>query len=66
MKGKTISHIELRKSSEKFEIYVEIESKFISDWNSLQSFVETLNAIEVYPRQAILEKTIEGTVDVVK
>ena len=35
-----------------FKVYVEIESKYLNEWNALQSFVETLNAIDVHPRQA--------------
>lgn len=45
-------HLETRKgSSGKYQLYLEIESKSNDDWNSIRSIVETLNGIDIKPRE---------------
>ena len=47
-------HIETRKGeSGKFQLYLEIESKSTDDWNNIKSLVETLNGIDIKPREDI-------------
>ena len=62
-------HIETRKgASGKFQLYLEIESKSTDDWNNIRSLVETLNGIDIKPREdinvvnQILEEDPEGIV----
>ena len=37
--------------SGKFQLYLEIESKNTDDWNSIRSIVETLNGIDIQPKE---------------
>ena len=60
-------HIETRKgASGKFQVYLEIESKSTDDWNNIRSLVETLNGIDIKPREdvnlvnQIMEEESEG------
>ena len=47
-------HIETRKgASGRFQLYLEIESKSGDDWNNIRSLVETLNGIDIKPREDI-------------
>ena len=50
--------------ADKFQLYLEIESRNSDDWNSIRSLVETLNGIDIKPRdemnQQILEDLEEG------
>ena len=62
-------HIETRKGvSGKFQVYLEIESKSTDDWNNIRSLVETLNGIDIKPREdvnlvnQIMEEESEGKV----
>ena len=66
-KEKKIVHIETRKGeSGKFQLYLEIESKSTDDWNNIKSLVETLNGIDIKPREdinipnQILEEETDG------
>ena len=66
-KEKKIVHIETRKgASGKFQLYLEIESKSTDDWNNIRSLVETLNGIDIKPREdislvnQIMEEESEG------
>jgi len=53
-KEKKIVHIETRKgASGRFQLYLEIESKSSDDWNNIRSLVETLNGIDIKPRDDI-------------
>ena len=51
--------------ADKFQLYLEIESRNSDDWNSIRSLVETLNGIDIKPRdemnQQILEDLEEGS-----
>ena len=60
-------HIETRKgASGKYQVYLEIESKSTDDWNNIRSLVETLNGIDIKPREdvnlvnQIMEEESEG------
>jgi len=66
-KEKKIVHTETRKgASGKFQVYLEIESKSTDDWNNIRSLVETLNGIDIKPREdvnlvnQIMEEESEG------
>ena len=68
-KEKKIVHIETRKgASGKFQLYLEIESKSTDDWNNIRSLVETLNGIDIKPREdinlvnQIMEEESEGSI----
>ena len=53
-KGKKIVHLETRKMpSHRFQLYLEIESKGSDDWNSIRSIVETLNGIDIQPKEEV-------------
>ena len=39
--------------SGKFQLYLEIESKNTDDWNSIRSIVETLNGIDIQPKEEL-------------
>ena len=63
-KEKKIVHLETRKMpSGKFQLYLEIESKNSEDWNSIRSIVETLNGIDIQPKEEVNfdEKFEEGS-----
>ena len=51
---------------EKYQLYLEIESRNSDDWNNIRSIVETLNGIDIKPRdetnQQFLEDLEEGLV----
>ena len=56
--------METRKtSSGKFQLYLEIESKNSEDWNSIRSIVETLNGIDILPKEDFSEKLDEKAED---
>ena len=54
-----ISHVETRVGNQ-LEVYIEIESKFLRDWNDLHNIIESLNAIDILPRQTLQQTNIEG------
>ena len=39
--------------SGRFQLYLEIESKNSDDWNSIRSIVETLNGIDIQPKEEV-------------
>ena len=52
--------------ADKFQLYLEVESRNADDWNHIRSIVETLNGIDIKPRdeinQQILEDLEEGKI----
>ena len=39
--------------ADKFQLYLEIESRSSDDWNNIRSIVETLNGIDIKPRHTL-------------
>ncbi len=39
--------------SGRYQLYLEIESKNAEDWNSVRSIVETLNGIDIQPKEEV-------------
>ncbi len=60
VKDKKIVHLETRKMpSGKFQLYLEIESRSSEDWNSIRSIVETLNGIDIQPKEELSQHDLQ-------
>ena len=45
--------------ADKFQLYLEVESRNADDWNNIRSIVETLNGIDIKPRDEINLQILE-------
>ena len=50
-KKKKIEHIETRNVSTGLELYLEIISYSLSEWTAVRNILETLNSIDIHPRE---------------
>ena len=61
---KKIVHLETRKtSSGRYQLYLEIESKNSEDWNAIRSLVETLNGIDILPKEEMTQDQLDEKVE---
>lgn len=58
-KKEKIDHIETRNVSTGLELYLEIISYSLSEWTALRNILETLNSIDIHPRET---STLNGKI----